>query len=217
MAFVLSVNVGKARANPWKAVGSTAIDKRPVTGPVAVRAPGPKGTGEVGLAGDRVHDVNHHGGPDQAVYAYAREDLDLWAADLGRPLPGGTFGENLTTSGIDVNAALIGERWRIGPDVLLEVSVPRIPCATFQGWLHEPDWIKRFIHRALPGTYLRVIEPGNIQASDPITVPDRPDHNVTVALVFRALTNEPELLPRLQAADTLPDDVKTRVARRARQ
>lgn len=212
---VLSVNIGKARANPWKSVATTAIDKRPVTGPVAVRAPGPKGTGEVGLAGDRVHDVKHHGGPDQAVYAYAREDLDVWAADLGRPLPGGIFGENLTTAGIDVNGALIGERWRIGPDLLLEVSVPRIPCGTFEGWMREAGWIKRFTRRALPGAYLRVIEPGAIQAGDPITVRYRPAHNVTVALVFRALTLEPDLLPQLQPADALPDDVKRRVARRA--
>jgi MOSC domain-containing protein YiiM len=214
---VLSVNVGTARTNPWKAVGTTAIDKRPVSGPVAVRAPGPKGTGEVGLAGDRVHDVKRHGGPDQAVYAYAREDLDRWAADLGRDLPGGIFGENLTTSGIDVNGALIGERWRIGPEVVLEVSVPRIPCATFQGWIAEPGWLKRFTRRALPGAYLRVIEPGTIQSGDPIAVEHRPAHNVTVALVFRALTLEPELLPQLQPADALPDDVKRRVARRAGQ
>src|SRR5439155_10585492 len=142
VGIVLSVNVGRARTNPWKDVGTTAIDKRPVEGPVAVTVPGPKGTGEVGIAGDRVHDVNHHGGPDQAVYAYAREDLDEWAAQLGRELPGGVFGENLTTSGLDVNGALIGERWRIGADVVLEVAVPRIPCGTFQGWMAEAGWIK---------------------------------------------------------------------------
>ena len=132
---LLSVNVGRPRPNPWKGLSATGIDKRPVDGPVAVRAPGPKGTGEVGLAGDRVYDVKHHGGPDQAVYAYAREDLDGWEAELGRPLANGVFGENLTTLGLDVNGALIGERWRIGPTVVLEVSCPRIPCATFQGWL----------------------------------------------------------------------------------
>ena len=215
MAILLSVNVGKARVNPWKAVGTTAIDKRPVDGPVAVSAPGPKGTGGVGIAGDRVYDVKHHGGPDQAVYAYAREDLDEWAGQLGRELPGGTFGENLTTSGLDVNGALIGERWRIGRDVMLEVAVPRIPCGTFQGWMEEAGWIKRFTRRALPGAYLRVIEPGNIQAGDPITIEQRPDHYVTVSLVFRALTLEPELLPRLRAADALPENVKGLLDRRA--
>jgi MOSC domain-containing protein YiiM len=134
---VLSVNVGKPRPNPCKGLSATGIDKRPVDAPVAVIAPGPKGTGEVGLEGDRAYDVKHHGGLDQAVYAYAREDLDRWETELGRPLTNGIFGENLTTAGLDVNGALIGERWRIGLDVVLEVSCPRIPCGTFQGWLER--------------------------------------------------------------------------------
>jgi MOSC domain-containing protein YiiM len=107
---LLSVNVGRPRPNPWKGPSATGIDKQPVNGPVAVSAPGPKGTGEVGLLGDRVYDVKHHGGVDQAVYGYAREDLDGWEAELGRPLQNGVFGENLTTVGLDVNGALIGER-----------------------------------------------------------------------------------------------------------
>src|SRR5215475_4734502 len=104
---LLSVNVGKPRPNPWKGIRATGIDKQPVDGPVFVTAPGPKGTGAVGLAGDRVYDVKHHGGSDQAVYAYAREDLDRWEDELGRPLANGNFGENLTTADLDVNGALI--------------------------------------------------------------------------------------------------------------
>ncbi|NED81149.1 MOSC domain-containing protein [Streptomyces sp. SID11233] len=211
---LLSVNTGRPRPNPWKGLSSTGIDKRPVTGPVAVTAPGPKGTGAVGLAGDRVYDVKHHGGSDQAVYAYAREDLDGWQAELGRPLAHGVFGENLTTLGVDVNGALIGERWRIGADVVLEVSCPRIPCGTFQGWLGRDGWIKRFTQAALPGAYLRVIEPGEIRAADPVEVVHRPDHDVTVALVFRAMTLEGDLLPRLLAADALPEEEKELVRRR---
>ncbi|KPM51910.1 MOSC domain-containing protein [Frankia sp. CcI49] len=211
---VLSVNVGRPRPNLWKGHGSTGIDKRPVAGPVAVTAPGPKGTGAVGLAGDRVYDVKHHGGTDQAVYAYAREDLDGWEAELDRPLANGVFGENLTTAGLDVNGALIGERWRVGPDVVLEVSCARIPCATFQGWLERDGWIRRFTQAALPGAYLRVIEPGDIRAGDPVEVVHRPDHDVTVALVFRAMTREPELLPRLLVADALPEESKDRARRR---
>jgi MOSC domain-containing protein YiiM len=205
---LLSVNVGKPQPNPWKGLDATGIDKRPVHGPVAVTAPGPKGTGAVGLAGDRVHDVKHHGGPDQAVYAYAREDLDGWQNELGRPLENGVFGENLTTVGLNVNSALIGERWRLGLDVILEVSCPRIPCATFQGWLERDGWIKRFTQAALPGAYLRVIAPGDIRAGDPVEVVHRPDHDVTVALVFSAMTLEPELLPRLPAADALPEEIR---------
>jgi MOSC domain-containing protein YiiM len=205
---VLSVNVGRPRANPWKQIALTGIDKRPADGPVLVSAPGPKGTGEVGLAGDRVYDVKHHGGPDLAVYAYAREDLDTWAAALGRVLPNGVFGENLTTAGVGVNDALIGERWRVGREVLLEVSCPRIPCGTFQGWLERDGWIKQFARAALPGAYLRVIEPGPVSAGDPVRIEHRPAHDVTIAVTFRALTGEPDLLPRLLAADAMPDDIR---------
>jgi len=213
---LLSVNVGSPRPNPWKGIRATGIDKRPVDGPVAVSAPGPKGTGEVGLAGDRVYDVKHHGGPDQAVYAYAREDLDWWQAEMGRSLANGVFGENLTTAGLDVNGALIGERWRIGPDAVLEVACPRIPCATFEGWLKRGGWIKRFTQAAVPGAFLRVIVPGDIRAADPVEIVCRPGHDVTVALAFRALTREPELLPRLLIADALPEESKELARKRAR-
>jgi MOSC domain-containing protein YiiM len=211
---LLSVNVGHPQPNPWKTMKLTGIDKRPVAGPVEVTRPRAKGMGMVGLAGDRVYDVLNHGGPDQAVYAYAREDLDFWAAELGRPLPNGVFGENLTTEGADANGALIGERWRIGPDLILEASCPRIPCGTFQGWLAQGGWIKQFTRAARPGSYFRVIEPGEIQAGDRIEIVHRPDHDVTVALTFRALTVEPELLPRLMAADALPRDTKELARRR---
>lgn len=211
---VLSVNVGRPRPNPWKPVALTGIDKRPVSGPVMVTAPGPKGTGAVGLAGDRAYDARNHGGPDQAVYAYAREDLDLWQAELGTPLPSGVFGENLTTEGLNVNGALIGERWRIGQRVLLEACCPRIPCGTFQGWLAQAGWIKRFTAAARPGAYLRVIEPGQVQAGDPVVIEHRPGHDVTLAVTFRALTTDPGLLPALLAASALPDDIKDLVRKR---
>jgi len=214
---LLSVNIGQPRENPWKGLPSTGIDKRPVDGAVRVTAPGTKGTGAVGLAGDRAHDVRHHGGADQALYAYAREDLDTWQEELGRRLhDGSSFGENLTTVAVDVNGALVGERWRVGTDVLLEVSSPRIPCATFQGWLGEPGWLKRFMAARRPGAYLRVVEEGSIRAGDPVEVVLRPEHDVTVALAFRALTTEPELLPRLTVADALPEEARALVHRRTR-
>ena len=211
---LLSVNIGHPRPNPWKQIKLTGIDKRPVDGPVMVTPARAKGLGMVGLAGDRVYDLLNHGGPDQAVYAYAREDLDFWAPELGRVLPNGVFGENLTTSGADVNGALIGERWRVGPDVILEASCPRIPCGTFQGWLARGGWIRQFTFAARPGSYFRVIEPGEIQAGDQIEIVHRPDHEVTVALCFRALTLEAELLPRLLVADGLPRELRELAQRR---
>ncbi|MGO9186924.1 MAG: MOSC domain-containing protein [Streptosporangiaceae bacterium] len=211
---LLSVNVGHPRLNPWKEMKLTGIDKRPVDGPVMVTPARAKGLGMVGLAGDRVYDVRNHGGPDQAVYAYAREDLDFWEAELDQPLGNGVFGENLTTEGVDVNGALIGERWQIGPDVILEASCPRIPCGTFQGWLAQAGWIKRFTQAARPGSYFRVIEPGEIRAGDVVEVVHRPGHDVSVTVCFRALTLEPELLPRLLAADALPSDLRELAGRR---
>jgi MOSC domain-containing protein YiiM len=211
---VISVNVGQPRENPWKTIKLTGIDKRPAEGPVMVTRPRAKGMGLVGLAGDRVFDVREHGGPDRAVYAYAREDLDFWAAALGRPLPDGVFGENLTTEGADVNGAVIGERWRVGPALVLEASGPRIPCGTFQGWLAQAGWIKRFALSGLPGTFFRVIEPGEVQAGDEIEIVHRPDHDVTVALTFRALLVEPELLPRLLIADALDRELMDLAGRR---
>lgn len=207
---VLSVNVGGARPSVWKDVGSTGIDKRPAPGPVAVTAPG---AGQAGLAGDNICDKRNHGGPDQAVYAYAREDLDRWEELLG-PLRNGFFGENLTTTGVPVTDALIGERWRVGRSVILEVSCPRISCVTFQGWVGRAGWMAEFIRAGRPGGYLRVIEPGEIRAGDPIEIVHRPGHDVTVGLAFRALAGEPELLPRLLPADALPAETREQVRRR---
>ncbi len=199
---LLSVNLGRARAVPYtdQPDGLTGIDKRPADGPVRVAAPGPTGVGASGLAGDAVCDTRHHGGDHQAVYAMAREDLDEWERELGRTLVNGTFGENLTTEGLDVSGALIGERWRVGPDVVLEVASGRIPCRTFQGHLGVERWVRRFTERGAPGAYLRVIEPGEIRAGDAVEIVHRPEHDVTVAVQFRAVTTERAWLPRLLAA-----------------
>ncbi|MFJ2257544.1 MOSC domain-containing protein [Streptomyces sp. NPDC087844] len=199
---LLSVNLGRPEAVDYtdQADGVTGMNKRPVDGPVRVAAPGPKGVGGSGLAGDAVCELRHHGGDDQAVYAFAREDLDEWERELGRPLSSGMFGENLTTEGIDVSGARIGERWRIGSEVVLEVTSGRIPCLTFQGHLGEKGWVRRFTRKGASGAYLRVIESGEIRAGDPIEIVHRPDHEVTAALQFRAVTLERTLLPRVLAA-----------------
>src|SRR6202012_2847247 len=160
VATVLSVNVSGGRPNPDPNGMSnvTGIDKVAVTEPVMVRAPGPMHTGVgSGLVGDTIGNQKFHGGDDQAVYAYAREDLDEWEDRLQRTLVNGNFGENLTTSGVDVNAAWIGERWRVGTDgLVLEVSAPRQPCRTFQAFLNRSHWMKTFIQAGKPGSYLRV-------------------------------------------------------------
>lgn len=203
--YLISVNLGRATAVDYTDAegGVTGHGKRPVPGPVRVVAPGPKATGlGSGLEGDAVCDRRHHGGDHQAVYAYAREDLDRWEAQLGRELPAGIFGENFTTSGIDLNTARLGDRWRVGDDLVLEVASARIPCRTFQGAVGESAWVKRFTQEARPGAYLRVIEEGSVSPGDPIEIIHRPDHDVTVELWFRAFTTERALLPRTLAAGT---------------
>ncbi len=217
MAAILTVNLAVPQPNPDKEQLTTGIDKRPTPDPVPVRAPGPMhgGLGS-GLVGDIIGDRQFHGGDDQAVYAYAREDLDAWQVRLDRPLGNGSFGENLTTAGLEVNDALICERWQIGDGgPLLEVSRPRIPCRTFAAWLEIGGWVKTFTTQAVPGAYLRVVTPGTLRAGAPIEVVSRPAHDVTVAVVFRALTLEPELLPSLLPADALPDALKERIHQRA--
>lgn len=200
---LLTVNIGQPRpsAQTDGPGGVTGIGKRPVDGPVEVLDPGPKGDGGSGLAGDAVCDLRHHGGSDQAVYAFAREELDAWERELGgRKLANGVFGENFTTLGLDVSGARIGERWRVGTDLVLEVTSGRVPCRTFADHLGERGWVRRFTQQGATGAYLRVIEPGAVRAGDPIAIVHRPDHEVTAALQFRAVTTERTLLPALLAA-----------------
>jgi MOSC domain-containing protein YiiM len=207
MATIRSVNVGTPRARAWAGIGRTAIEKHPVTGPVHVAT--------LGIEGDQVGDTVHHGGIDQAVYAFAREDLDEWAEQLGAPIADGMFGENLTTSGIDVNEALVGERWRVG-SVLLEVASVRIPCNDFKCWMGETGfdntgWVKRFAAAGRPGPYLRVVEEGTFQAGDTLAVEHRPAHGVTVSTMFRALTTDRSLLPELLQVDGLVAEARRAV------
>ncbi|GCD88420.1 MOSC domain-containing protein [Nocardioides sp. LS1] len=205
-ALLLSVNLGTPREAAWAEIGRTSIDKQPVAGPVLAR--------RLGLDGDQISDRRHHGGVDQAVYAFAREDLDLWAADLGEEVRDGQFGENLTTSGIDVNEAEVGERWLVG-DAVLEVASVRIPCNDFKNWMgrcgyDNRAWVRRFTETGRPGPYLRVVQEGLIRAGDEITVSHRPGHGVTVSTMFRALTTDHALLPELLRVDGLPVKARER-------
>ncbi|MEO5652409.1 MAG: MOSC domain-containing protein [Marmoricola sp.] len=207
MGEVISVNVGAVREAAWAGIGRTAMDKQPVPGPVEV--------GRLGLQGDDIGDKVHHGGPDQAVYAFAREELDWWEGELGREIRNGQFAENLTTSGIDVDGAEVGERWRIGT-ALFEVAMVRIPCNDFKSWQRlngydDRTWVKRFSRRARPGPYLRVLTEGQVEAGDEIVVVRQPGHGVTVSTMFQALTTEPALLVGLLRVEDLAREARRRV------
>ena len=218
-ASILSVNVGRSQPNPKGKWTRTGIFKQPVDS-VEVREPGPKrvvaGAGVSGVVGDVIGDGAHHGGSSQAVYAVAVEELRWWAAELGLDLAPGAFGENLTTAGIDVDAALVGERWRVGDAVELRVTGPRVPCQTFRRAMGVPGWVRRFSERGRTGAYLAVVTPGVIRAGDPVSVVSRPSHGVTVPLLYRALTTEPGLAAEaLAARDHLTPDLVERLTQRA--
>jgi MOSC domain-containing protein YiiM len=208
MARLLSVNVGTPQpVGPYR--GGTvlsAIGKAPVDGRVRVEG--------VNLAGDDQADRSVHGGPDKAVYAYAVEDSRWWAGELGRDVPPGAFGENLTVEGVEVSGAVIGERWRIGT-VELEVCQPRFPCFKLGLRFGDPKMLKRFTKAERPGAYLRIRREGELGAGDAIEVAERPDHGVTVALVARAVMIDHALLTRAAKAPELPGSLSGWMLERA--
>ena len=178
MPSVLSVNVGQLRPIPHRGKQvMTGIFKEPVRGPVAAR--------ETSLDGDVQGNPKVHGGFDKAVYAYAREDYDWWEEELSRPLDPGTFGENLTTAGVDLNQALLGERWRVGTAVL-EVSEPRFPCFKLGHRMGTQRFVRRFAAARRTGTYLRIVEEGELAAGDSIELVSRPGHDLTIGLFAEA-------------------------------
>jgi MOSC domain-containing protein YiiM len=221
MSSVIQVNIAVPEATTAKRVTKTGINKQPVAHPVAVTAPGPRGSmppdQASGLAGDQIFDTDNHGGEGQAVYAYAREDYDWWEKELDRRLPGGIFGENLTTEGADVSGAEIGETWQVGDELVLQVTFGRVPCATFQWKMGEPRWVKRFAAECRPGAYFRVVTPGSVQQGDPITVLHRPGHGLTIAEGFRLYLHDPAGMRDYLHLPEIPDGVREDLARKLRR
>ena len=187
---VLSINTTHVvHEGDWTgSEGRTGIDKRPSPNRVAVK--------NEGVEGDVIADRKHHGGYHQAVYAYAHEDLIWWEGELGTKLTNGKFGENLTTSGIDVTHAVIGQRWAIGSS-LLEVSQPRIPCRVFAGFWGRPTLIKDFTRVGRPGAYLRIIREGDIGAGDAIEIVHSPSHGITISDLFSAKSGDRSLIAEI--------------------
>ena len=194
-ARVVSVNVGRPEwLRTGRRVVPSAIGKLPVSGPVAARGHN--------LEGDEQADKVNHGGPDQAVYAYAIEDAAWWGEIVGQELGPAAFGENLTLAGVDVSRARIGERWRIG-SVELRVAGPRVPCYKLEASLCVP---KAFLHAGRPGAYLAIAEEGELQAGDAVEIVHRPEHDVSVSLAIQALLIDRSRLGELEPArpDMLP-------------
>ena len=205
-AKVLSLNVVHAVIpDVGGSVGITSIDKRSVSDSRQVTT--------AGVAGDQRSDIPSHGMPEQAVYAYAREDYEWWEVELDKEIPAGKFGENLTTVGIDVTNAVIGQTWRIG-STLLQVTGPRIPCGTFARFMEEDKWVKRFMDEGMPGTYFQILEAGEITAGDEIVIESTPEHGVTVSDVYQLVSGDrdPERIARVLNCPELPEEMHTRVS-----
>lgn len=201
MGWVHSVNVGRARRLDGPNFrGRTGIFKQAVDGAVAV--------GELGLDGDAVCNARHHGGPDQAVYVYRKEDYDWWSEQRGDTVSPGSFGDNLTLAGLPEPGLVIGSRLRL-PQLLLEVTAPRIPCNTLAQRMEDPGIVKAFVAAERPGVYCRVIEPGRVQAGDEVSLQPYDGEQVSTIELYRANYR------RLTDADlrrflAVPIDMRTR-------
>jgi MOSC domain-containing protein YiiM len=198
MPTVVSVNIGEPRTVAWAGRSVTsAIWKTPVEGRVAVRG--------VNLAGDDQADRRVHGGPDKAVYAYSAEDYAWWSTELGTNVDIATFGENLTTEGIDLSACVIGTRWQVG-SATLEVAQPRQPCFKLGMRMGDAHFVDRFGEAARPGAYLRIVGDGEIGAGDAIVVDAPPAHGLTIGELNDAQRSAPRAtLERIASTVEVPD------------
>lgn len=213
-ARVLSLNLGDREPNrAGDAKPSvTGICKQPVH-EAEVRAPGPKvhGLGS-GLVGDFIGDLVHHGGDDQAVYAFAREELDYWSERLGRTIESGEFGENLTLEGLDVDGSRIGDRWTVGDEVVLEVTGPRTPCSTFATAMGIKGWVKTFTERGRTGAYLAIVAGGVVRSGDAVELTHRAAHDITVPMTFRAFMGDLESARVVLDAEVLSESDQAQLA-----
>ncbi len=193
-------------------VGRTAIDKRPVEGPVEV--------GPLQLVGDAICDTRHHGGRFRAVYVVSDEDAAAVEAALtkapggpARTPPVGWMGENFRVSGLSMSGVLLGERWRIG-DVEIAFTEPRVPCSTFQRWIGEESWVRRFAELGHPGALAEVVTAGTVRAGLPVEVVERPAHGLTIGEAFRPAMPADKAAAFLATYD--PADIQPDMLRKAR-
>jgi MOSC domain-containing protein YiiM len=205
---LISINVGKARpiANA-KASGVTGIYKESIAAPVEI--------GLEGLAGDTICDTENHGGPDQAVYVFGTTDYDWWSRELGRALPPGTFGENLTISDMESAELNIGDRLHVGA-VTLEVTAPRIPCVTLAARMGDPAFVKRFRFAERPGVYCRVIQPGSVHVGEAVSLERYIGPTVTAIEMFRDFYQPALSEATLRRYLAAPIAIRDRVEKEAR-
>jgi len=189
-----SINAGRAETiSHGRQSHTTGICKRPIDGAAFLD--------ESGLQGDVIVDAEHHGGADQAIYAYSADDYDWWANETGKDYLPGLFGENLTIRGMptDMN---VGDRLLIG-EVVLEATAPRIPCGTFATRMQDSGLGLAFRKAEKPGIYFRVLNSGAIAAGDSVTFVENEAETVTILELFRfyyALRHDQATLERYLTA-----------------
>ena len=203
MMKLSSINLGRERTLRRKdRVEQTGIFKFPTDYPVKVT--------KLGLEGDVIISKKHHGGPDQAVYVYGGGDFKWWSEELGKEIPPGTFGDNLTISDLESTQFNIGDFVYIG-EVTLQVTAPRIPCATFAARMEDPQWVKRFRYAERPGLYCRVIREGFVKAGDPVSIEKFTGETISVLEMYR------DYYDRNKSEETLRRHLNAPIAIRARR
>lgn len=195
-----TIQIGSARPSRGEQFNTTGIFKEAVSAAVVNR---------LGLVDDVVVDTKNHGGPDQAVYIYTRDDYQYWEAQLERDLPGGAFGENLTVSGLVSADVRTGDRFEIG-EVVLEATAGRIPCKVFQDKMGEVGWVKRFRNAGRPGIYCRVIEQGEISAESSVNYLPASAENLTIADTFELYYDRSASVEQLERALLSPVAIRLR-------
>lgn len=200
---LLSVNIGIERTQQCRDyIETTGIYKIPVERPVAV--------GYLGMGGDVICDRKNHGGPDQAVYVYGSADYEWWSRELGRELSPGTFGENLTVSGLESARFHVGDYLQVGA-VNLQVTSPRIPCGTFATRMTDPQWVKKFRRAERPGLYCRVLREGLVKAGDPVTIEKYDGRTLPILEMYCAFYDKHRSEEMLRRYLEAPIDIRSRV------
>jgi MOSC domain-containing protein YiiM len=200
---LISANIGQERpiANA-KSSGKTGIYKTAVDSAIQITP--------LGIPGDAIVDIKHHGGVDQAIYLYGSLDYDWWSGQLGRTIAPGTFGDNLTVEGLESTSIFIGDRFLIG-SVILEVTAPRIPCVTLAACMGDPAFVKRYRNAERPGMYCRVIQTGWVEAGQTVSFLPGSGDRISLIEMFRdfyePVLNEAQLQRYLSAPIAIRDRV----------
>jgi len=198
---ITSVNVGaKMPLLVGKRETESGIFKLPVEHAVEVKC--------LGITGDRVLDTRHHGGVDQAVYLYREEDYLFWAQQLSRDVTPGMFGENLTIAGLPAPWLNVGDRLKL-PNLLLEITAPRIPCSTLAARMGDPGFAKAFVKAERPGFYVRVIQTGTVQVGDAVELQESVSESVSTVEFYRDVMRKLDE-KTLRRYLVLPIDIRTR-------